>query len=222
MPETLAPTGKGSPRPKPKPDPVEKKKRCCVDLFIVATGPVTVRRNPCAGTFIGARPVVRFIGGVPQVSFVPLIGPAAIGTSVFRRADFLAIFNSTPPCECSCCEFRQFIRGSFVLGGIRLTHNLGRGRTLHPLIYQEDGNAAGQRYGHRSDPPPPVVDSYFPGPRATGCLYLGDDSPGMQCIFPGIQYAIDLHFVSFISDFCRGETLLANVRFWNLVTAGVA
>jgi hypothetical protein len=141
---------------------------------------------------------------------------------VRQSAFYNAVFSHKNSNRCSCCEFRQYVRGSFSIWGIRIPHPLGGGRTLHPTSWQEDGASGGIRYGHRTDPNRLPFDVYANPDRPTGCVYTGIDFPGLAGLIPGTPYNIDLHFVSYITDTCRQGTELANLRFWRMVCAGTS
>jgi hypothetical protein len=112
------------------------------------------------------------------------------------RADF-----ATPiPCNCSCGEYRQYVRGTFTADGQPVTHQLGGGRTLHPTRFQEDGDlAAGTAYGYRSSP---GTKSRFKPDQAGGCRFEGDDEPGISSD-SGTRVSMSLDFRGELVDTCK-------------------
>lgn len=105
--------------------------------------------------------------------------------------------------DCSCCEFRQYIRGYMKRrfpGGPWGTDivELANGKTLDPEIWYEDGDP--EPFGHR-DGTNTDNDKYTPKPRATGCKYEGSDEPGMY-LLPGQDYEMKLEFRWEIIETC--------------------
>jgi len=81
-------------------------------------------------------------------------------------------------CECRCGEYRQYIKGYFKVNGVKLKKPLWGGADLEETVYHEDGDGAGTRYGHRSEPES-TGDVYNNPNRATGCSFRGWDRPGV-------------------------------------------
>ena len=197
--------------------------KCCVTYFNISVGPCqTNRRRVVTGFRTLLRWRIYWLWGIIPIPF-PVIQRQAIiqiMVHVFAQATGLAIFSSDPPCDCKCCEYRQYVHGTFTVNGARIPHPLGGGRTLHPTMWQEDGDRSNRRYGHRSDPGV-LGDQYLPD-QATGCFYVMSDSPGISGLRPGDTYDINLGFVSYITDVCRQLTELANARNWNVRCRGTA
>lgn len=114
-------------------------------------------------------------------------------TDVIRNAWFVAYFRHNGCCD--CCEFRQYVRGFFEVDGVILP-------PLFPVFnfftWEEDTDAAGGMYGHRSRPGEDG-DRYVPD-QADGRIYVGRDTPGLYFLSPGQDYAIYLEFADVIID----------------------
>lgn len=127
------------------------------------------------------------------------------GNRLHESFNMNADFGSTGNCQCSCCEYRQYVRGTFTLNGVTLVHMLPSG-ALHPTTWREDGVpnffGAGSHffYGHRADPGT-ATDIYQPT-RPTGCQYRGWDDPGIRA-GAGDVIAMNLEFRGEIIDTCR-------------------
>lgn len=121
--------------------------------------------------------------------------------------DMHAIFGATSGpfvlkslgCRCTCCEYRQFVRGTFTDGSGQPVHFDLPSGPLDPATYCEDGtidefgtNQHGY-YGHRDHSTP--GDSYS---GAGGCKYEGNEKP--SC--PPTDGA-HLEFFGLIVDVCR-------------------
>jgi hypothetical protein len=106
-------------------------------------------------------------------------------------------------CRCACCEYRQFVRGTFTnTAGDPVLFDLPSG-TLDPRAYCEDGtidefgtNRHGY-YGHRDTSTP--GDSYS---GTGGCSYQGNEKS--SC--PPTDGA-HLEFVGLIVDVCRRRVI---------------
>jgi Domain of unknown function (DUF4157) len=80
-------------------------------------------------------------------------------------------------CDCSCGEYRQYVKGHFIVNGNRETAHLWGGAVLEDNVYHEDGldkNPAA-RYGHRGEPI--TMDEEYRPDRENGCNYIGRDFP---------------------------------------------
>jgi Domain of unknown function (DUF4157) len=80
-------------------------------------------------------------------------------------------------CDCACGEYRQYVKGHFIINGNRETAHLWGGAVLEDNVYHEDGldkNPAA-RYGHRREPI--TMDEEFRPDRENGCSYIGRDFP---------------------------------------------
>jgi hypothetical protein len=139
--------------------------------------------------------------------------------------DIIANFSDTCPCECDCCEYRQFVRG-------RIKHKVSGGKwengtlqlpdgPLDPNIWREDGQPNGYGpgrhayYGHRR--------SFGQSPNSryenNGCSFKGHDFPGFVGV-PGDEYDIDLQFKGQIIDICNGEAVKEE-KTWSVRCKGV-
>lgn len=121
------------------------------------------------------------------------------------NADFVGFLC----CKCSCCEYRQYVRGSFTAGGAAVVHVLPGG-AMDPVVWREDGvpNHFGPGahffYGHRGDPGT-ITDVYQSPNRADGCEYRGFDDPGISTT-PLVAMTMNLEFRGEIVDVCTGKT----------------
>jgi hypothetical protein len=119
----------------------------------------------------------------------PIIGPVAGGQrSITGHFAMRAQFSSY--CGCAAYVYRQFVRGHWrrIRGGVvtdlgaTFTHMPGG----LPAAFQEDANTTtpALNYGHREQANEGTNNGYFDDPaaatpnQATGCHYLGDDTPG--------------------------------------------
>jgi hypothetical protein len=130
----------------------------------------------------------------------------------------IATFEDDPARDeaCECCEYRQYVRGTFRVNGVSVPHWLPGG-LLHPVRYQEDGipNFYGPNhhfyYGRRAQRGT-AHDRYLPR-RADGCRYVGSDFPGVVGP-PGTRFEIDLHFRGEIVDVCNGGQVIASTTWF--------
>ncbi|MBL8393250.1 MAG: hypothetical protein JNK99_00665 [Candidatus Accumulibacter sp.] len=123
-------------------------------------------------------------------------------------------------CRCSCCEYRQYVRGTFRLNGRLQEHRLVDGR-MHPTKWREDAIQrfpGGQllRYGHRRDTYSTWDD--YPPLRGSGCAYRGRDAPGVVAL-PGTAFEIDLYFKGEVRDVCENRIVVQ--RYWRVSYAGI-
>lgn len=122
-----------------------------------------------------------------------------------------ADFDNKGKCRCRCCEYRQYVRGTFTFNGVAAIHQLPDG-PLEPITWREDGVpnhfAPGQHlfYGHRGAPGT-LTDIYQNPNRATGCEYRGFDDPGMSHPNPAVAIVMNLEFRGEIIDVCRGRVV---------------
>ena len=129
--------------------------------------------------------------------------------------------------NCSCCEYRQNVKGEFTYKGKKLPHLMNPGVLLDKNVFKEDGfgvpTPAGSNanYGHRADGQNPAHDRYLnPAVRGAGCNYAGTDAPGLSNMKPGDAYTIALSFEGKIIDTCNGTTLQTTT--WAVNCAGTA
>jgi hypothetical protein len=116
-------------------------------------------------------------------------------------------------CRCSCCEYRQFVRGTFTdAAGAALLFDMPSG-PLDPTRYCEDGAidefGPGKHgyYGHRDTSS--AGDEYGGSGAGKGCTYRGNETPSCPPT-EGVQ----LEFLGLIIDRCRGT--VAAKRTWSV------
>ena len=114
-------------------------------------------------------------------------------------------------CRCSCCEYRQFVRGTFSdAAGAPVRFDMPSG-ALSTTAYCEDGTIdefgpdRHGYYGHRDTSS--GGDAYSGKGAATGCSYRANETP--SC--PPTD-GVHLEFLGLIVDVCRG-TVVAK-RTW--------
>jgi hypothetical protein len=129
--------------------------------------------------------------------------PAAKSESFEVAAEFAARDRR---CRCSCCQYRQFVRGTFSDGdGAPVRFDLPAG-PLDPAEFREDGTidefSPGRHgyYGHRGTSSP--GDAYGGTGAATGCAYGGNETP--SC--PPTDTA-HLEFLGLLVDCCQGRVV---------------
>jgi len=132
--------------------------------------------------------------------------------------DMLATFtDGNGGCKCKCCEYRQYVKGTFKYRGRTLRHMLPSG-PLDPNDFKEDGIPAGPpgpHFGHR-DETGAADDRYLPN-RADGCEYKGNDFPSLTGR-AGTRFSIDLTFKGEILDVCNNKVLETNT--WTVKFSG--
>jgi hypothetical protein len=116
-------------------------------------------------------------------------------------------------CRCGCCEYRQFVRGSFSdAEGNAVRFDLPSG-PLSAGDYHEDGAieefgpTTHGYYGHRATSTP--GDTYDGTGSAKGCTYRANETPAC----PSTDGA-HLEFLGLIVDVCRGR--IAAKRKWSV------
>jgi hypothetical protein len=137
------------------------------------------------------------------------IADQAVKSEFFEmEADFLSRGRRF---RCSCCEYRQFVRGTFSdAAGASVLFDMPSG-PLDPARYCEDGAidefAPGRHgyYGHRDTSTP--GDEYGGSGAGKGCSYRGNETP--SC--PPTE-GVHLEFLGLIVDRCRGR--VAAKRTW--------
>ncbi len=163
--------------------------------------------------------VIEWVVGIffPQCCVKDLNVPAnrsgrqLTGNRLHESFHINADFNDTGKCRCRCCEYRQYVRGTFTFNGVAAVHQLPDG-PLHPTIWREDGVphsfGPGQHffYGHRGHLGTPT-DIYQNPNRATGCEYRGFDNPRMSHPNPALPMVMNLKFRGDIIDVRRGRVV---------------
>ncbi len=184
MGQTLAPTrclGKEPQKGDPFPAP-----RRPLDILRGLPKLVLLRRSRCC--------VKRF-----EVPLNPAPDPSVKSEHFEMEADFVARGRR---CSCGCCEYRQFVRGTFTDGaGASVRFDLPSG-ALDASRYCEDGfidefgPGAHGYYGHRKTSSP--GDAYDGGGPAKGCTYRANETPAC----PPVESA-HLEFVGLVVDACQ-------------------
>ena len=109
-------------------------------------------------------------------------------------------------CRCKCCEYRQYVRGTFTdANGAAVRFDMPSG-ALDPVKYCEDGAidefGAGKPgyYGHRDTSSP--GDDYSGTGAEAGCGYCGNENAGC----PPAESA-HLEYVGLIVDVCQSRVV---------------
>ena len=142
---------------------------------------------------------------------------------VYQLVAVLAQFASAPPPALSAAgEYRQYVRGVQVVGGVQVSLALGikpRPADGDPNAdFVEDASQARVRTrtritGDRDELPGNLdqTDHYEPD-RATGCIYQGHDYPFVTGAVP-MAYTMDLDFKAVIIDTCNDNEEVATLRW---------
>ncbi|HVZ52508.1 MAG TPA: DUF4157 domain-containing protein [Pseudolabrys sp.] len=121
-------------------------------------------------------------------------------------------------CDCSCGEYRQYVKGHVIRDGQKIDMTLCDGAKLQEDVYQEDGDVDGNKcYGHRDRAGFPN-DVFDQPDRASGCHYLGKDEasvPGRV----GTSIDVDLHFKGQSYDKCLDK--FGPIHEWSFTFKGV-
>jgi len=137
------------------------------------------------------------------------------GTELGARFNMKGTFSPSIPCNCSCGEYRQYVRGTFERNGATVTHALC-GTNLDPTKFQEDCGIFGgtsYRYGYRSQS---FATSKFTNPdQATGCDFEGRDFPRLGGS-SGDKLEVNLDFQGRLIDTCHGNAVIASSD-WSVV-----
>jgi hypothetical protein len=106
-------------------------------------------------------------------------------------------------CRCSCCEYRQYVRGTFTdASSVAVRFDMPSG-PLDPARYCEDGAidefGAGKHgyYGHRDTSTP--GDEYGGTGPHSGCAYRSKEKPSCPP-----SDGVHLEFLGLVIDRCRG------------------
>ena len=141
------------------------------------------------------------------------------------------------PVTCAVGEYRQFVRGAFVVNGTTLSHGLpsstgGPPVTMLPTPapgaasdnFQEDGlvtppATANVFYGHRVDTAgnSDTTDQFLPD-RMEGCQYRGNDFPGVASSI-GATFNVALDFRGDAVDRATGDEVL-QTNNWSVNCTG--
>jgi hypothetical protein len=143
-----------------------------------------------------------------------VIADAAVKSEDFEIA---ASFGPRTPrsrgCQCNCCEYRQYVRGTFsdaAAAPVRFDMPSG---ALDPTTYCEDGSidefGPGKPgyYGHRGTSSP--GDTYSGAGATKGCSYSASET--VRC---PTSEGVHLDFLGLIVDRCRGRVVAA--RKWTV------
>lgn len=156
----------------------------------------------------------------------PTVGPIAGGQRpITGHFTMRALFSQY--CNCTDYVYRQLIRGHWrrIRGGV-VTDLAGTftnfpGGAL-PAAFTEDGNITtpALNYGHRDQANEGTNNGYFDDPagatanQATGCHYVGDDTPGgPDNVMPGDVFDI---LVAFQGEIRRGGRVV-ETQFWSAI-----
>jgi hypothetical protein len=122
----------------------------------------------------------------------------------------------TSSCDCSCGEYRQYVKGHSKADGKDISTALCDGATLQENVYQEDATSQGNCYGHRDRKGFP--NDIFDSPdRQSGCKYHGKDEPKIEAK-PGTDVDLDLTFKGQSYDKC--QDLFGPIHEWRTVYKG--
>ena len=145
---------------------------------------------------------------IPNGTLAVTFSGSKLGASFSMVGEFVAT-SSGASCNCSCGEYRQFVRGEFKANGSTVPHSLC-GTPLDPITVNEDCGRVGgtdMKYGYRSIP---FGTSRFTNPdQATGCTFNGFDHPGISNSPSGTVLEVDLDFIGQLVDTCNGDRELA-------------
>jgi len=123
-------------------------------------------------------------------------------------------FSNEPPCDCNCCEYRQYVRGYVSVNEKRIGHPLPDG----PLVedeFREDGLEIGPqwpRVGHRAQQL--QLGAYGDD----GSTYEYTDFPNVGGLWPGDAYEINLEYEGRIIDVCNQKIVIR--RRWKVQRTG--
>lgn len=129
------------------------------------------------------------------------------------------LLPSPEPVACVCfkCEYRQHVRGFFMLDGEDMPHPLTNGEVLDRVEWREDGKTVRlngidhhANYGHRDQPAAHLIDTYRTS-RERGCEYEGQDYPSLTGSRRA-QFEINLEFRGRIIDTASGA--IVDTRYW--------
>ncbi|TAH38700.1 MAG: hypothetical protein EYC70_04850 [Planctomycetota bacterium] len=125
---------------------------------------------------------------------------------VGEKFEMDATFGGANP---ECCEYRQYIKGTFEANGAPVAHPLPGKKMLEKDVFHEDGLVPAnppdnEHYGHRDEGDMDTTDVYSNPDRATGKNYDGSDYPGLTGPTP-FTYDINLTFLGEIIDVCNGN-----------------
>jgi hypothetical protein len=169
-----------------------------------AGGPVVLGRVLPLPPLLRPRCCVRRL----EAPFNAIVDQAVKSDFFEMEADFTA---SGRRCRCSCCEYRQFVRGTFTDGGgAPVRFDLPSG-PLDPAHFCEDGAidefGPGRPgyYGHRDTSS--AGDAYSGAGAAQGCAYRANETA--SC--PPTD-SVHLEFLGLIVDRCR--RVVAAKRTW--------
>jgi hypothetical protein len=175
-------------------------------LFLTDEGTETIN----GGGGGGGGPALNYCGVTGAFTSIPnsqSLVAALAGNKLTRHFVMKADFSATNiPCNCSCGEYRQYVRGEFKNNGTTVAHPLC-GTNLDPTIFQEDCGRIGgtdYKYGYRSIP---FATSSFSNPdQAGGCTFNGEDAPGIIGA-SGDKLEMMLDFKAELVDTCNNTTL---------------
>jgi hypothetical protein len=162
-----------------------------------------------------------------------VVGPSGL-RRIERGFSVTGNFASTGyPSMCGCAEYRQFVRGSFVVNGRRLNKQLPNPAGGPPIAmlprpapgaaddnFREDGSFRTliPHFGHRNAGAA-LGDMYDQPDQRSGCRYLGLDPPNTGGLI-GDSVSMDLDFRGVIIDVCADNEVLVE-KTWTVTCSGV-
>jgi hypothetical protein len=147
------------------------------------------------------------------------IAPQLNGPNIEAPFANTAVFNGAP---IGNGEYRQSIKGSYVVNGAPLVHYLCPPTQISTAVYQEDGcpnngsNQSCSAYGYRNCPQNPK-DQYLPN-RATGPNFSMQDEPGFRNVVAGSTYVLTLSFQGRLIDTSTNNVLVSQTWTTNGTT----
>jgi hypothetical protein len=171
-------------------------------------------QRPVPGGIVGRIPIIGRFLPRPRCALHRFDAPVnAISDAAVKSEEFEVEADFTPRgklARCTCCEYRQYVRGTFTdanAAAVRFDMPSG---ALSPTTYCEDGAidefGAGKHgfYGHRSTSTP--GDEYSGG---AGCKYHSREAA--SC--PPTE-TMHLEFLGLVVDVCRGVVVAK--RTWKV------
>jgi hypothetical protein len=172
--------------------------------------------------FPGARKAIRGFSKIlllrrPQCCVKDFDAPQNSATDATVKSEYFEIDADFAVrgrrCSCRCCEYRQFVRGTFTdVNGAPVRFDLPSG-ALSPTDFCEDGSidefGAGSHgyYGHRATSS--TGDEYGGAGTAKGCTYNGREAAGC----PPTE-TVELEYLGVLVDVCRGR--IVDTRKWSV------
>lgn len=150
------------------------------------------------------------------VSYASFVTPTANVVPTLQGTKFTAAYANTATFtgDCALGEYREYVKGTYVVDGISLTHILCGSVLLSPSVYLENGcpppNCTG--YGHRACPPRSW--SRYEPVQATGCQFTTQKVPGFVNVQASACYAMNLTYMAHLIDTSTKSILIK--REWTV------